>query len=135
MYNGVVFLGGLKPPWTPALGLLRQTSWGYQFGVLLRYISVTKYHHMYVGGGYPPKFKDFPILYKPLKIKFWDLGSITIFVAVKFREDWSNREVCSSLVAHFHCFFFFWGEVPLPKIMKNPFYCWVGVPPLKLRVT
>ena len=90
-----------------------------------------------LGWGSPPKFNDFRILYKPLKIKFWDLGSITIFFAVKFREDWSNRELCSSLVAHFQAFslFFliFWG-VPPPKIMKNPFYCWVGVPPLKLRV-
>ena len=73
---------------------------------------------MYVGVGVPPKFNDFRILCKPLKIKFWDLGSITIFFAVKFREDWSNPEVCSSSVAHFLDFscisgYFCQGSTPL----------------------
>ena len=90
------------------------------------------YHHMYVGGGYPPKFKDFRILCKPLKIKFWALGRITIFFAVKFREDRSNREICSSLVVHFQAFSdfsYFLGGYPPPKIMKNTFIVGWSLPP------
>ena len=88
---------------------------------------------VYVGGGVPPQFNDFRILYKPLKIKFWDLGSITIFFAVKFREDWSNREVCSSLVAHFQAFslFFliFWGGTPSQDYEKPILLLGGGTPP------
>ena len=84
--------------------------------------------------GWPPqKFKDFPILYKPLKIKFWDLGSITIFFAVKFREDWSNRDLCSSLVAHFQAFSLFFlifgGGTPSQDYEKPILLLGGGTPP------
>ena len=88
---------------------------------------------MYVGVGVPPEFNDFRMLCKPSKIKFWGLGSITIFVAVKFREDWSNRDLCSSLVAHFQAFslffYYFCGGTPSQDHEKPILLLGGGTPP------
>ena len=93
-------------------------------------------HH---GVGYPPWNLDFPILHKPWFYWFWDPGSITIFFAVKFREEWSNREVCSLHTSLFQSIFGFCINFlafhggfnpPWIRLGSNP-ASWGRVPPVK----
>ena len=91
---------------------------------------------------YPPKFKDFWWFFdacKPWKSRFWGSVIITIFFTVKFREKWSNREVCSCSVAQFQAFstfFLILGGCTPPRL-KRTFLSQGGVyPPLiKSQIT